>query len=179
MMTTEIVLDSLGRVHELVPAVLKGLDRDDLRWRPEAGSNPIGWLIWHLTRAEDDHLADLGGRPQVWQTGWRERFGLPYADDAVGFGMTAEEVGAFDVPDVSLLVDYSAAVAEQTRQVLSTFTEADYEKIVDTRWDPPVTGAVRLVSVMVETAQHIGQAAYLRGLRERTIGRDTGWGGYV
>ncbi|MEA5053992.1 MAG: DUF664 domain-containing protein [Propionicimonas sp.] len=178
MTTTDLVLDSLERVHELIPAVLDGLDRDDVLWRPDPDSNSIGWLVWHLTRVEDDHLADLGGIGQVWPD-WAGRFGLPYPVSAHGYGMTSAEVGAFDVPSPSLLVDYAAAVAEQSRQVLAGLGESDYDRVVDTRWDPPVTLAVRLVSVMVETAQHIGQAAYVRGLRERAIARPSDWVGHV
>jgi len=171
MLTTDIVLDSLGRVHELVPVVLDGLNRDDLRWQPDPESNSIGWLIWHLTRVEDDHLADLGGRAQVWLPTWYERFGLPYPERAHGYGMTAAEVAAFDIPSVDLLADYAAAVAAQSREIVSALTEADFGKVIDTRWDPPVTVAVRMVSVMVEMAQHMGQAAYVRGLRERSVAR--------
>jgi len=179
MILNDVVLDSLGRVHELVPAVLNGLTREDVLWRPDPGSNSIGWLIWHLTRVEDDHVAGLGGRDQVWLEGWRERFGLPYAEQAHGYGMSADEVAAFDVPGPDVLVDYAAAVAAHSRDIVAALTEADFGRIVDERWDPPVTLAVRLVSVMVETAQHIGQAAYVRGLRERAVGRDSGWAGHV
>jgi hypothetical protein len=179
MMTTDVVLDSLGRVHELVPAVLHGLSRDDVLWRPDAAANSIGWLIWHLTRVEDDHLAAVGGREQVWGTAWKERFALPYPDQAHGYGMSAEEVGAFDLASVDLLVGYAAAVAERSGQIVIGLTESDYAKVIDDRWDPPVTVAVRLVSVMTETAQHIGQAAYVRGLRERSLDHDSGWAGHV
>lgn len=45
-------------------------------------------------------------------------------------------------------------------------TAADLERVVDTNWDPPVTLGVRLVSVLSDDLQHVGQAAYLRGLRQ-------------
>ncbi len=44
---------------------------------------------------------------------------------------------------------------------------ADLDVVVDERWDPPVTLGVRLVSVVNEVNQHVGQAAYVRGLLER------------
>lgn len=169
---TNIVLDSLGRVHELIPAVLGHMSREDLLWRPDEGSNSIGWLVWHLTRAEDQQMADLGGRTPVWLPTWYERFGLPYPADANGYGMSADEVAAFDVPSADLLVGYASAVAEQSTQIVTALTPADYDRVIDTRWNPPVTVAVRLVSIVIETAQHIGQAAYLRGLRERMNGQN-------
>jgi len=177
--TSAIILDSLGRVHELIPVLLKGLDRDDVLWQPDPGSNSIGWLIWHLTRVEDDHLADMGGKEQVWVAGWREKFGLPYAPDAHGYGMGPDDVAAFDIASVDLLTGYAAAVAEQANSIVQALTDADYDRIIDTRWDPPVTVAVRLVSVMNEVAQHVGQAGYVRGLRERAINRDSAWAGHA
>jgi len=179
-MTNDIILDALGRVHELVPAVLKGLIREDVLWRPDGGSNSIGWLIWHLTRVEDDHLASLSSRKQVWETGgFREKFNLPYPESSVGFGMSSDDVAKFDIASSDLLIDYATAVAKQSHEVIAKLAEKDFAKIIDCNWNPPVTVAARLVSVMVETAQHIGQAAYVRGLRERAIGRESGWRGYV
>ena len=43
-------------------------------------------------------------------------------------------------------------------------TDDDLDRVVDTRWDPPVTLGVRLVSVVSDTLQHVGQAAYVRGI---------------
>lgn len=169
MLTNDVVLDGFGRVHELVPAVLDGLSLDDVHWQPDPGANSIGWLLWHLLRVEDDHLADLAGREQVWTSaGFAERFALPYPAAAVGYGQSADEVRAFQVRSIDQLSDYAAAVAEATREIVTPLTEADYARIVDVRWDPPVTLGVRLVSVINDTSQHIGQAAYVRGLRERS-----------
>lgn len=178
MNTLDVVRDSLGRVHELIPAVLDGLTGDDLLWRADPEANSIGWLIWHLTRIEDDHLAHLGGIEQAWTAdGWYQRFGLPYLKQAHGFRMTPVEVGAFKVTDAHLLAGYSAATWEQTQAVLASLVEDRLDEVIDTRYTPPVTVGVRLVSVLVETAQHIGQAGYVRGLRERSRGIDSGWSG--
>src|SRR3954447_8932979 len=93
---TSLLLDCFGRVHEDLPALLDGLDADALRWRPDPDANPIGWLVWHLTRVQDDHVAGLAGVPQVWtEQGFAERFALPYDTSAHGYGQSSEEVGAF------------------------------------------------------------------------------------
>lgn len=163
--TTGILVDAFNRVHDELPSQLQGLTAEQLLWRPAPEANPIGWLAWHLTRVEDDHLADLGGIGQVWTQGWSARFGLPYDDHAIGYGQSSAEVGAFSVTDVALLTGYHDAVHSQSVEVLTALrTPETYERIVDERWDPPVTAAVRIVSVIGDITQHLGQLAYAKGL---------------
>ena len=57
---------------------------------------------------------------------------------------------------------------DETVTYLGTLDDdAAYERVVDDAWDPPVTVAVRLVSVVDDAAKHLGQAQYLKGLVER------------
>ncbi len=51
--------------------------------------------------------------------------------------------------------------------MLSSLGDADLDRIVDRRWDPPVMMGVRLVSIADDSLQHVGQAAYVRGLLGR------------
>ena len=163
-----LLLDAFGRVHQDLPGVLADLDRAAVLWRPDADANSIGWLIWHLARVQDDHVAGVGGIPQAWTSqGWYERFALPYPPQAHGYGHSTADVGAFTAGDAALLVAYHDAVHELTVAVVSALRLDDFARIVDRRWTPPVTAAVRLVSVVNDTMQHLGQAAYLRGLAER------------
>lgn len=163
----EILQDAFDRVHEQVPTVVEGLTTDELLWRPDADANHVAWLVWHLSRVQDDHLAEVGGVEQAWTAqGWSGRFGLPYADETLGYGQSSEDVGAFVLSDPGLLTGYHEAVHDLTRSVLDG-TGDDLDRVVDDRWDPPVTAAVRLVSVVNDVTQHAGQAAYVRGLLER------------
>jgi uncharacterized damage-inducible protein DinB len=160
----ELLVDALGRVQESVHQVVDGLGEDDLAFRPEGRGNSIGWLVWHLTRVQDDHVADVAGTEQRWTAdGWAERFGLPFGPGATGFGQSAEEVGRLRT-SAALLADYHDAVHRATLDYLAGLTETDLDRVVDERWDPPVTLAVRLVSVVNDDTQHVGQAAYVRGL---------------
>jgi hypothetical protein len=164
----DLLLDAFGRVHGSLPEVLSGLRPEQLLWRPDDDANSIAWLVWHLSRVQDDHLADLDGGEQVWTShGWHDRFGLPYPARAVGYGQTSDEVGAFVLNDPVLLTGYHAAVHERTVRTVEGLDANGFSRIVDRRWDPPVTAAVRLVSVVNDITQHLGQAAYVRGLVER------------
>ena len=165
-----LLLEGFGRVAEALPAVVKGLDTDDLLWRPDPGANSMAWLLWHLARCEDAQMAPLVDREQLWTSGqWVQKFQLPYSDDAMGYGQSAHEVGAFMLDDPHLLTGYYAAVHERSVEIITGLRPADLDVVIDTRWDPPVTVGVRLLSVLNDITQHLGQAAYVRGLRQRSL----------
>jgi len=167
MTPAELLTDSLDRVQESVDAVLDGLGDDDLVARPAPDANTIAWLVWHLTRVTDDHVAEVAGSEQVWTAdGYAARFGLPFDDAAIGYGQTTEEVGQVQA-SADLLGDYHRAVHARAVDYLSGLGADDLDRVVDERWDPPVTLGVRLVSVVNDATQHAGQAAYVRGLLTR------------
>ena len=62
----EILIDAYTRIQELVHRSAEGLSQEQLAYRPEEGSNSIAWLIWHLTRIQDGHLASATGREEAW-----------------------------------------------------------------------------------------------------------------
>jgi uncharacterized damage-inducible protein DinB len=166
-----LLLDAFDRIAGSVTDVLDGLDETQLARRPDAEGNSIAWLVWHLTRIQDDHLAAAFGHEQVWTSeGWAERFGLPMPVEATGYGQSSEEVGAVHA-DGDLLAGYHRAVHRRTARALRRVADPELDRVVDERWDPPVTLGVRLVSVVADDFEHVGQAAYVRGLLERR--RDT------
>ena len=165
MRSRDVLTYAYEQVAETLTGTVDGLGPDDLARRVQPGANPIGWLVWHLLRVQDDHVADVAGTEQVWTAdGWAGRFGLPVDDAATGYGMSDAEVDAVGVPSAELLLGYSQAVHARTAEFLRGLSDDDLDRVVDTRWDPPVTLGVRLVSVLSDDFQHLGQAAYLRGL---------------
>ncbi|GGQ68131.1 mycothiol transferase [Streptomyces asoensis] len=165
MHAKDILIDGYDRIREEVHAAVEGLGPDELAARPAAGANSIAWLVWHLTRVQDDHLADAFGLDQVWTAqDWEKRFGLDLPRRDTGYGHDAGQVAEVRVDDGGLLTGYHDAVHAQSLTALRALTAADLERVVDERWDPPVTLGVRLVSVLSDDLQHVGQAAYVRGL---------------
>ena len=159
------LVDGFGRVRQSVQAVVDGLGTDQLAWRPQGSGNSIGWLAWHLTRIQDDHLADASGEEQIWtDQGWAERFALPFDPAATGFGHSSADVDAVRVKAGEVLVGYHDEVHARTVRLLESWDGEAFGRIVDERWDPPVTLAVRLVSVLTDNLKHAGQAEYVRGL---------------
>lgn len=169
MELNEVLIDLFGRITYHVDQVTDGLDVSALTWAPAPGVNPIGWLIWHLARVQDHHMAEILDQPQIWvEGGWAARFGLAPDPDNIGYGHDAAQVAEVRAESVDALTEYYASVAERTTQFLGQLRPADLDRIVDRRWDPPVTLGVRLVSIADDDIQHAGQAAYLRGLLERS-----------
>jgi len=165
---TDLLTDAFERIQGVVRRAVDGLDEDDLVFRPDPGANSIAWLVWHLTRVQDDHIAEVAGTQQVWTSGgWVERFGLPFDTDATGYGQAASDVAAVRGIAAATLLGYHEAVCARTIAYLATLEDDDIGRVVDTSWDPPVTLGVRLVSVIADDLQHAGQAAFVRGLARR------------
>jgi hypothetical protein len=166
MASSEVLVDAFERVRDAVHPAVNGLSVEELTFRPAGESNSICWLVWHLTRIQDDHVAGLHGGEQVWHAGWHERFALPFDPSDTGYGHGPDDV-ANVIADAALLLGYFEAVHEMTLSYLGTLGDADLERVVDRSWDPPVTMGIRLVSVVADDLQHVGQAAYVRGMVQR------------
>jgi uncharacterized damage-inducible protein DinB len=157
MTSSELLEDAFGRIRSTVHEAVRGMTPEQLTVRLDADTNSIAWLVWHLTRIQDDHIAAAADIEQVWTSaGWFERFGLPFDPRATGYAVTVESG--------DMLVGYYDAVHAQTIRFVEGITDADLDRIVDESWDPPVTLGVRLVSVINDNDQHAGQAAFVHGI---------------
>jgi hypothetical protein len=160
----EILRDAFARQIEHVDDLTDGLTDEVSFFRPTAEANSIAWLIWHSARQQDLQLCHLAGVEQVWQRdGWADRFGLDLGDNDHGYGHTADDVGKVRVP-ADLLASYYHAVHKVTLEYIASVTAEELSRVVDTHWTPPVTASARLVSIIDDGAQHLGQAAYIRGI---------------
>lgn len=165
MKSNELLVDAFARIHEVVADTLEEVDSDALARRPGGTGNSIAWLIWHLSRVEDAQVAAAAGLDQVWTAqGFGGRFHLPLPEYDTGYGHSTDQVNVVKAPP-ELLLEYYDAVHRQTLRFLNTLGDEDFDRIVDTRWDPPVTLGVRLVSTIADCLQHVGQAAYVKGLK--------------
>ncbi len=161
----DLLLELYGRIPPLARSAVEGLDPARLGESPAPGTNSIGWLVWHTARVQDDHVADILGAQQLWATGsWATRFALEPDPTNTGWSHSADDILAVKADGPDVLIEYLDAVQSRTESWLETLAAADLDKIVDYGWDPPVSLGVRLVSVADDSLQHLGQAAYLRGL---------------
>ncbi len=160
-----LLLELYGRIPPLARQAVEAAGPTHLAEAPRPGVNPVAWLVWHLARVQDHHMAEILGEDQLWvRDDWARRFGLEPDPENNGYGHTPDEVAAVRPERPEVLLEYLAAVDARTRTFLASVSAADLDRIVDRRWDPPVTLGVRLVSIADDSLQHAGQAAYAAGL---------------
>jgi uncharacterized damage-inducible protein DinB len=165
MRSAELLTYAYDQVHDTLRSALGGAPPEELTRRPAAEANTVAWLAWHLLRVQDDHVAEIAGREQVWTAdGWAGRFDLPFDTSATGYGFDPDEVAAVRVPSADLLLGYADAVHRASAAYLGGLSDDDLDRVVDDSYDPPVTVGVRLVSVLVDDLQHLGQLSYARGM---------------
>ncbi len=165
MQAKDVLIEAFGRLPDLVRAAVEGLSAEQLRQAPAGGANPVGWLVWHLTRVQDSHVAELLDGEQIYTGGgWAQRFGVKADPSDTGYGHSPAQVRALAPESADVLVGYYTAVHDRTVGFLRGLTDADLDRVVDESWDPPVTLGVRLVSVYDDDTQHVGQAASVRGV---------------
>jgi uncharacterized damage-inducible protein DinB len=158
------LVELYGRLPDLVREAVEGLDQEQLAAAPGEGANTIAWLVWHLTRVQDHHIAEVTDAEQRYLAdGWHERFGRGPDPQDHGYGHSAADVASVR-GTADDLIGYHTAVHARTIDYLSDLTPGALDRVVDESWDPPVTLGVRLASLISDCLQHAGQAAYVRGL---------------
>ena len=168
MTPSELLQDHAHRILEAANRVVHGIPDEALAWRPDPEVNTIAWLVWHVARIQDDHVAGVADVEQVWtRDRWARRFGLDEGTMDTGYGHNPEQVAAIQPGSATVLIDHLTSVTDQTLAFLDGLSADDLDRVVDRSWDPPVTLGVRLDSIVADNWQHVGQAALLRGMWER------------
>ncbi|SPM38879.1 Uncharacterized damage-inducible protein DinB (forms a four-helix bundle) [Mycobacterium numidiamassiliense] len=162
----ELLRDAFTRLIDHVDELTDDLTDEVSDYRPTPDANSIAWLIWHSARVQDIQLAGVAGVEQVWfRDGWVDRFGLDLPRNDTGYGHGPEQVAKVRA-SADLLSGYYRAVHKLSLEYVASVTAGELSRVVDTNWDPPVTASARLVSIIDDCAQHLGQAAYLRGIAQ-------------
>ena len=167
MSALELIADAAQRPLEAARAALEGASADTLNEMPRGELNSMSWLVWHAARQQDAQVAELRGADQVWHSGgWCATFDVDRPCEDFGFGDDPQAVASVRVDDPDLLLGYLEAVTDTTTEYIRSLSDAELDEVIDDSWDPPVTRGVRIVSAIDDAAQHVGQAAYVRGLVE-------------
>ncbi len=163
----QLIMDIFVRISQDLERILDGLTVDDLNQRPRPDCNSIGWLAWHLTRSHDRNISELAAEEQLWiKDKWYAKFDRAPDPSDTGFGHSSDDIAAFRSPDSKTLLEYHHDVLELAKRYISgTLSETDLKREVES----PTLGNVatvraRLVGIISEGLQHVGQEAYVRGL---------------
>jgi uncharacterized damage-inducible protein DinB len=151
----------LNGISRNLDRILKGLEASDLSWRPAAGCNSIGLILFHCARSEDGFIhRNLAQKPQVFEKWYKK---MNKAADDGGAHYTLDQVNAFVVPDLKDIMDYWAEVRAETIVYIDSLTEADLEKKIKMQWGEFNVAGILSLTVS-HTVGHIGEMSYLRGL---------------
>ncbi len=155
--------ESLKREHEARLKEAQDLTPPEMLWRPGPQANPIGWILWHVTRVEDFWIQFfIQQKLELWEReGWHQKFNLPTRDN--GFGHTPEQVAQFPALDLKELLANGDAVRQGTVEYLHTLSPDQFESVPRQRRPEMTVGAVFL-QITGEFYQHLGHIAYLKGL---------------
>lgn len=167
MQLNESLSYQFGEIRNLAHRTVADLSTDHLAWRPDSWANPIGWLVWHQARVTDSHVSEIAGRTQVWDDEWATSLDLPPGYTDTGYRHTAEQVAEVR-PGPDPLLQYVDAATELVQTYLRGVSTTDFDRVIDRNYDPPVTVGIRFASVIGDALQHLGQAAYVRGLLDHS-----------
>ena len=162
----EVLTNLLKQNGEMIEMALDGLSEEELYKQPNDQCNSIGWLVWHIARAEDGLISGLNQSPELWtQQGWNEKFGM--GGEESGYGHGPKEMAAFRAPSIDDLKSYSKAAAEKASSYIGSLSAADMDKQVPAMDGQGNTAQASLLGVVVtEALVHGGQVAYVRGLQK-------------
>ena len=164
MRATTILHNAATRPAEAAQRLRASLSSEVLNAHLGDHDNSVAWLLWHTGREIDVQTADLAGTSEAWShEGYAQLTGIGAVGDGLGLGHTTGEAREITSDQGDALVDYVAAATDALLAYISTLTDADLDEVIDENWDPPVTRGVRLVSIIDDAAQHVGQAAYAVG----------------
>ena len=168
----QFIINVFERMAQELEKTVDGLTVEELNQQPTPESNSIGWLAWHLTRSHDRNMSEVAGETQLWiSQDWYAKFNRKPGPAETGFGHSAKEAAAFRSPSGQVILDYHRAVVTRIKDYISSQlseTELDRNTYSPTlNMTAPVSR--RLLGVINDAYQHLGQAAYVRGLIK-------GWG---
>ncbi len=164
---TDFVAASLEGVGRGLHRAMDALSAEKLNRCPSPDTNSMARLCWHLARCQDNWVASIAGAPEVYAAdGWHAKLDFSFAIDDWGIGHAAEQVAQARVESADGLLGYYDAVAGQSRKVLAGLTAEDLERELPVYVEgrPPSSVRGRLMGLISDNTQHMGQIVYLRGL---------------
>tara|TARA_Y100000996_G_scaffold412816_1_gene399742 strand:- start:2520 stop:3032 length:513 start_codon:yes stop_codon:yes gene_type:complete len=157
------IKSGLDEYYEILNKSLDTLTQEELIFRPEAHSNSIVFLVWHMAMVEDWLTNEiLLNNEKIWIIDkYYEKF--PDLKEKRGYGFSQEELDKFPNMDIEWLIKYYDVVRNNTNKLLENITEKDLYLKYEFKSEE-VTGYFILGRLITELSQHLGQVSYIRGM---------------
>jgi len=167
----DVFLAQLQSAHDHIARVLRGLNDEQVVYRPSANAHSIGFSIWHALRAWDSYYALIIRTESLYEKeNWAQRFGFDMRGKGVGgagvgTGFTPEDIAEMKL-NVDVLKEFLERTWDITRNTLGkTGDDGLMRDVVVSWWNPSTTTIARVLShIVAHTYVHIGEAEYIRGL---------------
>ena len=169
MSGTRTTLSALERNWNMVRTAVSDVDEATMAIRPNADSNSMSWLVWHMSRVTDRFIhMRLKGEPQLWsKETWYEKFAMPEDADDMGMGWSNERAATWQSPSKDILMDYFEISNAAAAAYIGSLSDADLAREI--RWNAPTATMVvddALGILVWDNIVHGGQVAYLRGYHQ-------------
>ena len=164
MEVKEMISKNFQQMWGTVDRGLDGLTQVELSLQPQAESNSIAWIAWHMARVEDWWVHSvLDDKPQVWQQGRAAKWGMSDETRYTGAGMTPEQLGEFKTPSKEELLSYTEEVRKDTAALIDALTPERIDDEMETAFGRSMSVGEIFSHLFCEMNQHAGQISYLRG----------------
>tara|TARA_Y100000768_G_C23955867_1_gene672741 strand:- start:838 stop:1350 length:513 start_codon:yes stop_codon:yes gene_type:complete len=159
----EAIKSGVNEYYEILNKSLDSLSENEIIWRPNAHSNNIIFLIWHMALVEDNLVNKvLLGQERIWiSKNYYEKY--PKLKNEIGFGFTQKQIDEFPIIEIDFLSKYSSDVKNRTINLLDEITEKDLS-LKYSFFKREVSGYFILGRLITELNQHLGQVSYVRGM---------------
>ena len=166
MAIVEFIQRCLDQNYNSLVYYLEDLTAEELSWRPNPHCMSIGFIAWHYGRVMDFWIQQIcKGVPQLWEEGWADKMGRSPADPRdAGARLDEEQLGQFQVPSLSLLLDYAKEANNKGNEYLGSLNDEMLKNEVNTGRGE-ISLSTMFQQIIWEFNQHGGQMAYLKGMQ--------------
>jgi uncharacterized damage-inducible protein DinB len=163
----EVLAEVRSRSRQARERVLKVVDElsdAQLAWRPAPKAHSIGWILWHVARADDNVQADLGGRDTIWTSDrYAARWGHP--ERGVGTGWDDEAAAALPLPARAELLEYVRRVFAACDAAADAIDASRFAATHPSRFmSREATFGDVLLTGITHDNRHLGEMEYIKGL---------------
>jgi len=159
MNAIEFIRSSVQGLHEALLADMTDLNQEHVRWSPQPGANPIGYIFLHYMRTEDGQIHRMQDQTSLWEADeWYQKLGLTQ-------NLSEDEIDSAARAPLTECLAYAQQVMEGTRRFLATLDDAKLDIAPDPNRPRRTIGVGLRAFILAHGWWHLGEIRYLKGLQ--------------